>query len=57
MRAIFGTNTRCRETERHAADEMLARVEDKVEKLNKELNGRQARNLDEAIRQVSKSER
>lgn len=57
MKAIFGTDTRCREVERHAADEMLSRVEKKVELLELELGQRQASNLDEALRQVSKSER
>jgi len=56
MKAIFGTDTRCREIERHAADEMLSRVEAKVDLLELELGQRQARNLDEALRQVSKSE-
>ena len=36
---------------------MLKIVENKVAKLDETLNNRQARNLDEAIRQVSKSER
>jgi len=57
MKAIFGTDTRCREIERSAADDMLKIVENKVAKLDETLNNRQARNLDEAIRQVSKSER
>jgi len=56
MKAIFGTDTRCREVERRAADEMLARVEAKMALLDKALDERPARNLDEALRQVSKSE-
>ncbi len=56
MKAIFGTDTKCREIERHAADEMLSRVERQMEKLDEALNERPARNLDEALRQVSRSE-
>ncbi len=57
MKAVFGTDTRCREVERRAADEMLTRVEQQMEQLDKALSERPARNLDEALRQVSKSER
>jgi len=57
MKTIFGTDAQCREAERQESDELLARVEDKVARLNDELNGRQARNLDEALRQTSGSDR
>jgi len=57
MKAVFGTDARCREAERKEADELLARVERKVARLNDELNGRQARNIDEALRQTSGSDR
>lgn len=57
MKAIFGTDARCREVERNEADEMLASVEKKMALLDEALNERPARNLDEALRQVSGSER
>ncbi len=57
MKAIFGTDAQCRAVERRESDEMLARVEGKVDRLDDELNGRQARNLDEALRQISGSDR
>ncbi len=57
MKAIFGTDTRCREVERQAADEMLARVEHKVANLDKALGERPSRNIDEALRQTSGSDR
>jgi len=57
MRAIFGTDTHCREAERRAADEMLARVEHKVAQFDKALGQRPPRNIDEALRQTSGSDR
>jgi len=57
MKAIFGTDTRCREVERKASDELLARVERKVARLDKALGDRPSRNIDEALRQTSGSDR
>ncbi len=57
MKAIFGTDTRCREVERQASDEMLARVERKVARLDRALGERPPRNIDEALRQTSGSDR
>lgn len=54
MRAVFGTNTKCRlREERIKTDKMLAEAERKVERLDAALDSRPARNLDEAIEQVS----
>ncbi len=57
MKAVFGTDTRVREVERKESDELLARVERKVARLDDTLNSRQARNIDEALRQTSRSDR
>ncbi|MBA3240925.1 MAG: hypothetical protein H0T60_06830 [Acidobacteria bacterium] len=57
LKSIFGTDTRCREVERHAADEMLNRVERQMAQLDIAFEERPARNIDEALRQVSRSER
>ena len=57
MRAIFGTDTRVRDAERKASDELLASVERKVARLDKALGDRPSRNLDEALRQTSGSDR
>lgn len=57
FKSIFGTDTRCREVERHATDEMLNRVERQMERLDSAFEERPARNIDEALRQISGSER
>jgi len=57
MKAIFGTDTRCRIVERKATDEMMASVERKVANLDKALGDRPSNNLDEALRQTSGSDR
>lgn len=58
MKAIFGTDARCsRKEQRREADSMLDRVEEKVARLESELDNRRSVNLDEAVRQVSRSDR
>ncbi len=56
MRSIFGTDARCREVERREADEVLARVEQKMATLQVALRERPARNVDEALQQISREQ-
>jgi hypothetical protein len=54
MKAIFGTDAKCRhQTERAITDKMLAQVERKVERLDAALDGRPAKNMDEALQQLT----
>ena len=57
LKVIFGTDTSCREIERVTSDELIARAERKVADLDKVLGERPSRNIDEALRQTSGSDR
>lgn len=54
MRAAFGTDTKCeRQEQRIKAEQMIREAEARVDKLNNVLDQSPARDLDEALRQMS----
>jgi hypothetical protein len=56
MKSIWGTDTRCEQpAERAAADAMLDRAERRVERLQAHLD-QPHRNLDEALRDMTRSD-